>query len=257
MVENLYERYAKIRDLRGFSDYKVSQLAGIKGTAPISNWKNGKYVPKDDKMERIANSLGVSLEYLKGKETFIECEDCGYKYDLLDKESYLKHEKIHNLMKEAEKKYGFYYNSEYCMYNENQDILTLNDTVSGFDINVKLSAYEDFLKCDFSYLLRKSLFSIKYNSFEDYAREKILADRHETFMSVDLFEELCKKYKIDSSYIDDNAKLLANISNNPQLMRILEYAKKLTPEILNILEIQAKALAQQNDNDKKDGNSDI
>lgn len=245
MVENLYERYAKIRDLRGFSDYKVSQLAGIKGTAPISNWKNGKYVLKDDKMERIATSLGVSLEYLKGKETLIECEDCGYKYDLLDKESYLKHEKIHNLMKEAEKKYGFYYNSEYCMNNENQDILTLNDTVSGFDINVKLSAYEDFLKCDFSYLLRKRGFSGKYNTFEDYAREKILADIHEDFMTEDLFDELCQKYEIDFPTDDYTEKMLAGKNNICRYLPLLNYAQQLSPEKFDILLILAKALAKQ------------
>ena len=51
MGNELYERYEKLRDIKGYTDYKVAKLAGIKGTATISNWKNGKYTPKDDKMQ--------------------------------------------------------------------------------------------------------------------------------------------------------------------------------------------------------------
>ena len=69
MENESYNRYAKIRDLRELTDYKVSILADLKGTATISNWKNGKYIPKDDKMQKIADLLNVSVEYLMtGKE---------------------------------------------------------------------------------------------------------------------------------------------------------------------------------------------
>ena len=50
-----------IRDKLGYSDYKVAKETGI-GTATMSNWKNGKYVPKSDKIQKIADFLGVSLE---------------------------------------------------------------------------------------------------------------------------------------------------------------------------------------------------
>lgn len=61
MVKNTYENYCMIRDKLGYSDYKVAKETGI-GTATMSNWKNGKYVPKADKIQKIADFLGVSLE---------------------------------------------------------------------------------------------------------------------------------------------------------------------------------------------------
>ena len=59
----MYERYAKLRDERGLTDYAVSKETGI-STATLSCWKNGEYEPKVDKMLILANFFDVSIEYL-------------------------------------------------------------------------------------------------------------------------------------------------------------------------------------------------
>ena len=38
-------------------------------TATISNWKAGRYTPKQEKMQKIADYFGVSLEYLMTGKT--------------------------------------------------------------------------------------------------------------------------------------------------------------------------------------------
>lgn len=58
-----YETYAKIRDERGYSDYRVAKETGI-GAATISDWKNGITKPKLDKLFAIAKLFNVSLEDL-------------------------------------------------------------------------------------------------------------------------------------------------------------------------------------------------
>ena len=58
-----YEAYAKIRDERGYSDYRVAKETGI-GAATISDWKNGITKPKLDKLFAIAKLFNVSLEEL-------------------------------------------------------------------------------------------------------------------------------------------------------------------------------------------------
>lgn len=58
-----YETYAKIRDERGYSDYRVAKETGI-GAATISDWKNGITKPKLDKLFAIAKLFNVSLEEL-------------------------------------------------------------------------------------------------------------------------------------------------------------------------------------------------
>lgn len=59
----MYENYAKIRDGLGLKDAEVCKRAGIsQGT--MSDWKRGRYNLKTDKLQRIADVLGVSVDVL-------------------------------------------------------------------------------------------------------------------------------------------------------------------------------------------------
>lgn len=59
----MYEEYAKIRDLKGLSDYAVAKGAHL-GRSTISDWKNGTHTPNLENMTKIAAFLGVSVEML-------------------------------------------------------------------------------------------------------------------------------------------------------------------------------------------------
>ena len=59
----MYEIYARLRDSRGLTDYRISEEIGI-SRAMLSSWKNGKYTPKIDKLQKIADFFGIPLEYL-------------------------------------------------------------------------------------------------------------------------------------------------------------------------------------------------
>lgn len=68
MGTDTYEIYSKIRDKLGFKDSAVAAGAGITKST-FSDWKAGRYQPKDEKLQKIATFLGISMEYLKtGKE---------------------------------------------------------------------------------------------------------------------------------------------------------------------------------------------
>ena len=63
-----YEKYAGIRDSKGFTDGKVAQLCGF-GRSTFTDWKNHRSVPKIDKVQKIADLFNVSVDYLMtGKE---------------------------------------------------------------------------------------------------------------------------------------------------------------------------------------------
>ncbi len=65
---DIYDTYAKYRDERGMTDYRVCQLTGIE-TGTMSNWKMGRYTPKVDKLVKIARVFGITLdELLFGKD---------------------------------------------------------------------------------------------------------------------------------------------------------------------------------------------
>lgn len=65
----MYEIFERLLKERGVTAYKVCKDTGIT-TASISNWKAGRYTPKQEKMQKIADYFGVSIEYLMtGKDT--------------------------------------------------------------------------------------------------------------------------------------------------------------------------------------------
>lgn len=63
-----YENYVKAKKLRNIKDADVTRATGITSST-LSEWKKGKYTPKADKLQAIADFLKVSIEYLvTGKE---------------------------------------------------------------------------------------------------------------------------------------------------------------------------------------------
>ena len=63
-----YENFEKLCILNGVRPGTVSKETGI-STATLTSWKQGKYTPKQDKLQLIADYFNVSLEYLMtGKE---------------------------------------------------------------------------------------------------------------------------------------------------------------------------------------------
>lgn len=64
MADDSYLRFEELLEIKGISAYKVAKETGIT-TTTITNWKNGKYVPKSDKLSKIAEFLGVSENYIR------------------------------------------------------------------------------------------------------------------------------------------------------------------------------------------------
>lgn len=56
-----YAKYAKLREAKGVTDYEVAKNTEIP-TSTLSNWKSGRYVPKVDKIKKIADYFGVKIE---------------------------------------------------------------------------------------------------------------------------------------------------------------------------------------------------
>ena len=59
----MYEIFEQLLKKHGITPYKVSKATGI-STATLSDWKNGRSIPKSDKMQILADYFGVSFEYL-------------------------------------------------------------------------------------------------------------------------------------------------------------------------------------------------
>lgn len=59
----MYDIFEKLLFERGITAYRVAKDTGIT-TATLTSWKQGKYTPKPEKLQKIADYFNVSLKYL-------------------------------------------------------------------------------------------------------------------------------------------------------------------------------------------------
>ena len=246
MDTNLYERYAKLRDLKGFSDYRVANDTGV-GTPTISNWKNGKYQPKDDKMKLIADMLNVTVEFLRGDTDLLICPICGFGNNPLSEQSRTEHEKFHKRFLEIKEKYPFFMTFSEASIEKSDRILEFRNSQK--TIEGKIEAFEKYLEAAFSLEICQSNYDIEHLDYERFCKVEVGTLEPDYAISKELIDTLVEKYGVDKAYIIGNEQLLARVSNNRQLMRIMAYAEKLNPNMLDSLEIQIKALAENNGNE--------
>ena len=67
IFENLLKRHQT-------TVYRVSKATGISATT-FTDWKNGRSAPKADKLKRVADYFGVSLEYMLGLEEGVSAQE--------------------------------------------------------------------------------------------------------------------------------------------------------------------------------------
>ena len=59
----MYKIFLKLLEEKGVSAYKVGKATGIAGST-FTDWKTGRSAPKQDKLQKIADYFGVTLDYL-------------------------------------------------------------------------------------------------------------------------------------------------------------------------------------------------
>lgn len=58
----MYEKFEKLLEKQRVSAYQVAKATGL-NQAMFSEWKKGSYSPKIDKLQKIADYFGVTVEY--------------------------------------------------------------------------------------------------------------------------------------------------------------------------------------------------
>ena len=80
MKEKFIERLNSILQNRNLSQADLSKMTGIRSSS-ISDWLNGKYEPKQDKISIIAEALNVSPVWLIGYDDTSSNQSEGYYVD--------------------------------------------------------------------------------------------------------------------------------------------------------------------------------
>lgn len=75
----MYEKFEELLKKNGVTAYRVAKDTGVT-TATLTSWKQGKYTPKREKLQKIADYFGVSVDY------FTDEEKRENKYDITPKD---------------------------------------------------------------------------------------------------------------------------------------------------------------------------
>lgn len=66
-MDKSVEIFEKLRSSKGVTYKEIAQKTGLDAST-LSCWVKGKYMPKNDKLKKIADYFNVSLEYLLGEQ---------------------------------------------------------------------------------------------------------------------------------------------------------------------------------------------
>lgn len=114
----MYEVFEKLLLKNNVTAYKVAKDTGLT-TATLTNWKKGRYTPKQDKLQKIADYFGVSLEYLTTGE------EKEWQPTITEKEEKDLDKKVENLLNAVDSDTGLMLDGE-IMDDETREIFAMN-----------------------------------------------------------------------------------------------------------------------------------
>lgn len=233
----VYEKIEFFRKREGISQADLEVKLGF-SNASISKWK--KSMPKPERLYKLAEHFDVTVDFLMGKTDLVVCHICGFGNNPLSEQSEKEHEQFHNRFLAVREKYPFFMKYSDADKIRSESISNFRNPNKTFE--EKISCFDNCLKASFSLEIARNNYDISDLNYEDFCKSEISTLKPDWAISEELIDILIEKYGVDREYMFGDEELLARVSNNPQLMRILSCAEKLSPELLNSIELQIKAL---------------
>ena len=116
----MYDIYCKLKDAKKVRDSEVAKATGITKST-FSDWKSGRSNPKQDKLQKIAEYFGVSLENLTtGKEPAT-----GWKPTFTEKDEKDLDKKVEDLLNAVDTDTGLMLDGQ-VMDDETREIFAMN-----------------------------------------------------------------------------------------------------------------------------------
>lgn len=189
----MYEIFANLLLERNLKAADVCRGTGLPSSL-FSEWKRGKSTPKADKLKKIADFFGISVEYLMGESNgLVECPGCGLLYDPEYPEDVAEHNQQHAAWEKATKKFG----KLYCNYVENERIKAKNRNIShnlSLPLNERYSAQLEVLRCLFSRSVSANHYDLNHIPFKKYVSMMLGNKSYRSNIEDDLYEKLVKDY---------------------------------------------------------------
>lgn len=189
----LYENVKEAAKSKGYSINRLEQELGF-ARSYISKFKT--ITPSADKIQKIADFLDVSSEYLltgSRKDGLTTCKECGLLYDSSYPHDVEIHRKQHEAYEKAEKKFG----TIYAYYPERERIKAENRNIyenTSLPLKQRFNAQLEVLRCLFSRSLEACSYSLKHVDFNTYVAMMLGNDSYASQLDDKVFLMLKNKF---------------------------------------------------------------
>lgn len=80
-----YEAFERLCKEHGVTPYRVAKETGVT-TATLSSWKTGKYTPKSEKLQKLADYFGVNVDVFGDRDvqTLVQADTYYYNKETLE-----------------------------------------------------------------------------------------------------------------------------------------------------------------------------
>lgn len=232
-----YNRLEKLREKQDIGQGKLEKELGF-SNGSINKWKTS--VPKIDAVRKVSEYYNVTTDYLLGKEDKTVCKECGVSYDPLDDFDCSVHERYHNQILKAQKEYKnlLPYSEIYKVSTDSFSKMKNNDE----NFFKELSRYLNAIFSQYIYLNYDENAHVNYKEF---CESNIAGMINSGDIPSDKVDVLAKKLNLYEDYVNKDSAMLARVSKNYKIMRILKCLEKLDDNTLDMLSAQINAILVQ------------
>lgn len=190
---SLYDNVKQAAKLKGYSINRLEQELGF-ARSYISKFKT--ITPSADKIQKIADFLGVSSEYLldgKNEKGLITCKECGLTYNSSFPSDVKTHREQHEAFEKAREKFG----TIYGYYPERERIKAENRNIyenKSLPLEQRFNAQLEVLKCLFSRSLEGCSYNLNHVDFKTYVAMMLKNDSYGPKLDYEIFSMLKDKF---------------------------------------------------------------
>ena len=236
----LYERIETLRKMEKISQGKLEAALGF-SNGSISKWKNS--APTMERLNILATHFGVSVDFLYGNTDSVTCPECGFCFMPLSEQSVNEHRRYHEKFKKVKEKCPFFIEFGAAEKQKNDSIFGFRNPQ--FSMDDKIAYFDKYLQAAFSIEIINANYECEHLDYCEFCRIEVETLKEDSAITREFIIALAEKYGASCSFDSGSEEVAISHSRSSQLMRIMAYAERLNPEILNSLEIQIKALAEQ------------
>ena len=196
-----YAIFEKLCEIKNVTPYKVSKETGV-STATLSSWKVGRYEPKLDKIQKLADYLGVTSDYLAGKTDSTICPVCYFLYDPTNEYQEAEHKERHEKFLKAREKYGEIL--PYAEATEKRNALITRLQTAKLTDNEIIETFNKYVDYDFMLRIYQNDFALGLDR-DQHACDEVEKLSPNRYLSEDVINKLRKQNGLSPLYFDSNS----------------------------------------------------